>query len=581
MPRLLPLLLTVFLAWPPTLRAAWDLISTTAVHPEYKGPVPSKSDVIFSTRFKRPEAPEVARSFGATRIEWVYSTEPEFIQSLRASAPWFGGAISSNIPLPSDDGLARDFEGNPVVAPWMKSWGAKWVTTTSPVTRDAITRLAKRYLELGAKSIQFDDPLLQFTARRWGGDFSQSSVEGFREFLKQQRDQDEIRSLGLDSPNLDYKKHLSERYGIKTNSEYVERQRDIPDSRYWNAYLKQSILNHYSKLKQELQAAAPGKVAISMNLPLFGPDAKRDEFALVPYADYAMVETKIDDLDLVSLQAATYRALGMGYTPSITPGSKDQNRTAISYLYALGGQPLIPWDVYVNQGADRQPTRFFGTPEDYGDLYRFVRTNQDALDNYEILPVVGILAPTTNYRLKETLQLVRRLNDAHVPFVIVPTGESVPYDPKRIAHLKLLISVNSPNEFAEDTITNLRASGVTLVTASSLDNAQLQMSSPVTFNSSDPGAKIVIRGHSQSHELALHIIHPIKSAAALTDRCTDTVNIRKDALSGLGLNDATSRTLNGKMAVQITDTGATLKTTVSCSPWSIIVMRLKQTSGDR
>ena len=175
-------LLLVFLWSPLPLHADWSLLDGARVHPEYRGPVPKKSDVIFSTRSKRDNAAEVAKAFGATRIEWVYSTEPEFVHSLQSVAPWFGGTVNSTIPLPKDEGIAKDLEGRPIVAPWMKSWGAKWITTTDPHTREALKGVVQRYLELGASSIQVDDPLLQYTAANWGGDFSESSLAGFRSF---------------------------------------------------------------------------------------------------------------------------------------------------------------------------------------------------------------------------------------------------------------------------------------------------------------------------------------------------------------------------------------------------------------
>lgn len=120
--------LVLVLSVPPVARADWSFLDSWKAHPPFSGPVPQRSDVIFSTRFKRQEAPEVARLFGATRIEWVYSSDPAYIATLRNVAPWFGGAVNSTIPLDGDQGIAKDIEGKAIIAPWMRSWAAKWIT---------------------------------------------------------------------------------------------------------------------------------------------------------------------------------------------------------------------------------------------------------------------------------------------------------------------------------------------------------------------------------------------------------------------------------------------------------------------
>jgi hypothetical protein len=578
MPRLWPILITFFLGWSPTLQAEWNLMNATAAHPEYKGPVPNKSDVIFSTRFKRPEAVEISKAFKATRIEWVYSTDREFVRSLQTVAPWFGGAVSSTITLPSEEGLALDIEGKPVVAPWMKSWGAKWITTTSPAARDALISLAKQYLELGAKSIQVDDPLLQFAARGWGGDFSESSLQGFRDFLKNHPDKKNIQALGLDAPGFDYRKHLAERYGIRTNSEYLEKQRTLPESPYWNAYLKQSVLSHFVEFRKILDASAGKRVPLSMNLSLFGPDAKRDQFALVQFADYAMVETKINDFDILTLQAATYRSLGMGYAPSILPLSRQENRAAISYLYALGGQPIVPWDTFVNQGPDEKPTRFFGTPTDYADIYQFVRANADIFDGHELVPVVGILSPTARYQLKETLELVRRLNRANLSFVIIPVGEGYTLSRDRLGRLKMLVTVNASTDLHDEDRATIEASGVELLSADSLDDTRLRTLSPVRLSPSGPEAQAVIRAStSKEPQLAIHILQKgVSAESPNTGECRNRIAIKLADLTGWTVSDANFRSTTGNSPVQLKRDGDMLRTDTPCKLWGVLVMHLRR-----
>ncbi len=246
----------------------------------------------------------------------------------------------------------------------MKSWGAKWITTTDPRTREVMEGVARRYLELGASSIQIDDPLLQFTAANWGGDFSESSLAGFRRFLSKYPDKAALQQVGIIDPNdLDYRKFLADQYSIRTTKEYLERYRWLPTTPLWLEYLKESVISHFADFRAFLNSIKGSAVPLSMNLLLFGPDEKTPQFDLIPFFDYAMVETRINDLDVVSLQAATYRAFGIGYVPSILPLTKEENRAAIATLYAMGAQPLVPWDVYINNGPDKKPSRFFGSSE--------------------------------------------------------------------------------------------------------------------------------------------------------------------------------------------------------------------------
>lgn len=65
--------------------------------------------------------------------------------------------------------------------------------------------------------------------------------------------------------------------------------------------LNESILSRYRSLRRYLNEAEGSVVPLSMNLALYGPDAGKTEFVLAPCAEYAIVETRIHEQDLVSL----------------------------------------------------------------------------------------------------------------------------------------------------------------------------------------------------------------------------------------------------------------------------------------
>ncbi len=573
-------LLLLFLSSSPPLQAEWSLLDGAKVHPDYHGPVPKKSDVIFSTRFKRDNAVEVARSFSATRIEWVYSTDSEFVRSLQLVAPWFGGTLSSTMPLPKDEGIARDFDGNPIVAPWMKSWGAKWITTTDPRTREILQGIARQYLNLGASSIQIDDPLLQLRCADWGGDFSESSIAGFREFLATYPDQAELERVGIRNPQeFDYKQFLFTSHNIRTAKEYGDRYHGLPTTSLWLRFLKESVISHYRSFRRYVDEAKGSVVPLSMNLALYGPDESKTEFILAPFADYAIVETRIHDLDLVSLQAATYRALGIGYVPSIVPRTKAENRAAIATLYAMGAQPLVPWDVYINNGSDNKPTRFFGSPEDYGDLYRFVRDHAALFDDYDQVAEVGILVPVDHYLIKATAALVRRLLRENIPYALVPIGgRTTRYfiDPVRATHFRVLLTTNPLSDFTPEDLKLVRTLPAELRSAENVTDEMLTTLSPYANSGSDR-SRLFPRGTSNGERIVLHIIRSRDAGGPPSRQCQKAFEFKSGFFpisvgrplawhTPKGSQRLTARDADGRVSIELPD----------CEQWGMLEISLGQ-----
>jgi hypothetical protein len=46
---------------------------------------------------------------------------------------------------------------------------------------------------------------------------------------------------------------------------------------------------------------------------------------------------------------------------------------------------MVPWDTYMPRDAPR----YFGTPDEYADLYGFIRASRDLLDGYEDAAAIG------------------------------------------------------------------------------------------------------------------------------------------------------------------------------------------------
>ncbi|MGF1615342.1 MAG: hypothetical protein ACFCVA_15935 [Gammaproteobacteria bacterium] len=253
------------------------------VHLRYHGIVPARSDVVFSTRFKRPEAPALIKAFGATRVEWVYTTDRAFASLLKEQAPWFSGTLNANGPLPTEAGFARDFDGNIITAPWMRGWGGRWVTTTHPETQRAMAGQVLRYLEIGANALQHDDPLLQlYAALNQAGDFNASTLAGFPRFLATRANRMQVEAAGRLGFTGDDRDFLVKRHRVAEAADDRRRFRRFPSTPMWLASLQRGVEEHFLRLRQQLKSTGH-PVPLSMNLSaLYEPLESNPLFFLTP-----------------------------------------------------------------------------------------------------------------------------------------------------------------------------------------------------------------------------------------------------------------------------------------------------------
>lgn len=532
------LLLISSLCWP----SDFDLGRSVAVHPAQKGG-PKKSDVVFSTRFKRDDAISAMSSFSATRVEWMYASpkEADFIREVRSAAGWVGGTLNANVKTHNDEGVARDLDGKLLVAPWMQIWGTKWVTTTNPQTRKALFDWAKSYIDSGVDSLQFDDPLLQLHSAYWGGgDFSQTTVEGFRQYLAGRVDPGTLAALGIkDVESFNLKAFLKVRYGIGTAAQYAEQYKNLPITPLWLAYLRETVKDFFVELRQYLDSNAGRHVPLSMNLAeLARPTEASLQFFLAQIADYAVAELGSTDPVEIQVRAATMRALGLGWVPTFAPANVAAGRSAIALVYGLGGSPLVPWDVYVNKGEDGKPTRYFGKVEDFADLYRFVRSNSDLFDNWESTATVGILVPVDKFREAETLRLIGRLSAARVQFAFILSGGS---DPRfgvpmlEWSRFKAILSVNPASDFSSLTLTALSESKQALMNGTAMSEKELQQMSPVLDGGLSSSLRLIVRGSlesSHSNELLVHVLGAGIGRESAVNSCAAEFGLKSEFLSG-------------------------------------------------
>ena len=446
---------------PVILLASAATTSAQLLDPPRNPHAPPADSVIFSTRFERPEALPVIEAFGATRVEWLYAKTSAYVASLKAKGVVVGSTLNANQTVPPE-GLARGFDGQPLIAPWMTGWGAKWISTVSPATREAVLTAARKQLAFGPVAIQFDDPRLEVAALEFGGEYSDAALQGFAKWLA-----DPARTLPAGLPadvrsgSFDYRSYLRDTLGFTTPLDAQQKRQRSPLFPAWERFHLENVRSFFHALRTEL---SPAGVALSLNLTNPQPDKRT--LQLLDLADYVMAEMRPITPPNLALTTATVQGRGVGFVPSITPHDLPEARRAIAMLYALGAPPIIPWDVYMPDTVDasgkRTPQpRYFGTPGEYGDLYRFVRDNPGLFKGWESAAELLLVFQMEHYQANEALRLAGRLQAKQIPFAAEAVQRSLP-------------------EHAADAARLQRAGGI--LPATKLDEA---------FNASLPGPRLI------------------------------------------------------------------------------------------
>lgn len=328
-----------------SLQAEVKRVSDVAKEPKLAPGAPRYSDVCFSPRWRRPQNADDphdtfrdAKAFHATRFDWVYSADPEWIAECRKRGYWFTGTVNSILSDPEtgkrEKGRILNQNGDRIAAPWMRKWPEPgyWGCANSPHYREIYLARAKRMVDGGVDAIQMDDPGLNYTAVHWGACYCKHC----KEKAKQQ--------------------------GVELSKQTMK------------GFQEESIREFYAEMRKEIDAYAGRRIPWSSNN--YGGNMK------FPYDlfDYGTAElphgaAKPDQL-YNKIMAATRKGRQQIYTYVSTDLA--MTRRVIAMAYGCGGHIIVPYDVW----HGNRP-RIFGKPEEYGDLYGFARAMAPYLDGYE------------------------------------------------------------------------------------------------------------------------------------------------------------------------------------------------------
>ena len=350
---------------------------------------PKPSDVCFSSRWLRPNTFDAAASFHATRLDWVYARgNRKFVADAKAKGYAFGAAVNSTLPDAAGKkayalGRARDLNGDAIIAPWMKGWGTAWGCSNHPDYRRVWLAHAKAAIDAGADSIQMDGPSLGGSAVHWGGCFCEHCVAGFRQHLRSHTTEEERRKLGIaDLDAFDYADYLR-RVGTKAGESHHRWKGSAKLRVHFKKFQERSTLAFYRYVHGQLNAHAGRRVPCSCN------NAARIIEYLHEVHDFGMCEWYPQHQggpgELYHHILRPAAELGMPLLFTYVSTDVAATRRFIALTYALGSHTIVPWDVYTSSTTPR----VFGTPDQYADLYGFVRANAHLLDGYEDAAVAG------------------------------------------------------------------------------------------------------------------------------------------------------------------------------------------------
>ena len=348
------------------------------------------SDICLSIRMVRAQAGAPGATDRAlalldalrpTRVEWSYCTDRALIARFKQVAPVFVAALNTIAP----PGRAENFEGAPIIAPWMTRFGTPdarrpYMCQNHPDDVRARLEQAVALIADGTTdSFQHDDwacnaQMLWFP----NACFCEHCR---REFAAE---------LGLD---LDYRRYLRAR-GFTHSAQVHEaaKRGEVPLWDDYTRFQRRSVTRYFRKLRAAMDQALarPATLSVNGSVTGFGGD-----IALVlPFIEYFNGETyDFTPTGLLKLAEAS-RQVGkrqvVSFFPRPVSGDYDEPafvarvRQAIGLSYCLGLLPLFPYDVYAgndHQTGELRP-RWYGTMAQYGAPYEVVRAHPEWVDEY-------------------------------------------------------------------------------------------------------------------------------------------------------------------------------------------------------
>ncbi len=429
----------------------------------------SASAIPFSTRWqRRTNALETAQSFHATHLLWVYGSETGFVRQAQHAGLFYqstlnglqGQANSTTNRTNAGDtsGRHEDLDGNKNTPHWMMTFGPRTFTgcCNHPAFRTLFFDDAKRLAEAGVDSLHVDDWEMNASwVRHAGACFCDACRSGFRAWLAECHTPAELKALGVnDVASFDYRAHLKAN-GVPDAATYRKKFRDLPLTPAFIDFQIASMRTFYRDFRTNLDRWSPDRyIPVSVNGLLAPLRPDRVLYGL-DVIDFLHGESSQNADSQTALEyvfgGKIAEAAGITQVISPIPRSTARTRAAIATTYALGQPHLVPWDLYMGSDATGIQPRYFGTRDQYGDLYDFIHAHRKVLDATASVAEIGVLVNADEPGAYAAYGLALAARQLPFRFVLGASRTArVPVTAASLHGLRLVIELSPSGTFCEE-----------------------------------------------------------------------------------------------------------------------------------
>lgn len=410
---------------------------------------PRASDVVIRSLRPRGDGPDegsqrATRDFHATRHEWVYlrywqqggddESSRRFVAAMADKGVLVGGAGSGSSHhverFTDQDRLewcVLNIDGSLYTPRHKQGWPEP--PGQGSVFSDEYFRIHllhySEQLDLGAQVFQRDEARMSLAD---GFDFGPAARVGFQEYLRSHTDAAQREAWGIgDLDNFDVRDYFLGLDPPDTSDVAWFRnwRLDDPVRQQYDRFKEQGVIDFFRRTRAALDVHAGRRVPFSCNNTSFQLwEPVHREF------DWGLSELMFQTAEPGHLYERFHAGRLLGKVQVVsTPKPRGAvtdpvafrrlNRQVIAQAYSLGGLCKVPWDLFL-QTADGQG-RYYGEPEDYADLYGFVRAMAPYLEGFEEAAAAGKDLPIMDERDPGLLQ-VEGSDDLYV-FLRVRPGD--------------------------------------------------------------------------------------------------------------------------------------------------------------
>ena len=429
------------------------------------------SDVVFMY----PADPEIYEAYGATWVAWG-GGRTESISRAQAmgihyvASMWTLTAGAENLHKRADlrDAVSKDILLKPIIVPWQwdhtyEGTPTYFGCTNHPTFREFSRERVISAMKTGADGLHIDDHLGSAGSFWHGGCFCDFCVSGFRKFLNNPDYRDELEKHGIKLDDLNYREFIRER--VSTREEYSNQRGKLPLTELYWLYQVKSAAAFVLELRKLAEEVKGAPITCSANTGIQSP------VHLVATANltHCVCEVNFRDGDKNPPNASPIMAfkLGDAIGKAVAATASGQNwayaqahdnavgqvRLWIAESYALGHRLMVPhrkWAYTSEKGTHWYQSK----PEDYADLYHFVKEKANLLDGYEPYSQIALIFCNKSARHRGTgtfREACKRLADANLQYSVIIAGDDWLEDRLTADALKSFdaVIVTEPSELSE------------------------------------------------------------------------------------------------------------------------------------